>query len=537
MTLQNDPSNPPTTVSTRPVPGFARLRKLTTSMFGTPNRLPSLWLALGLVLFAFTTSRWMIAAAAWLYPIFLLRFVRTQPLWRGIRLVLLGTALVLVFALQGQLELPGALYYVAVIGVSLLATLPFLIDRVIAPRLGGLLGTLVFPLAVTSVGYLHIFLPLVGSSMGDLAYTQYGNLPLLQWLSVTGLWGIDLVICWLASLVNWAWEQGFAWPRVRGMAAVYAGLLAVILVGGGARLTFFPSQARTVRVAGLSPSQALEAAVSRTLSQRISAQTWATLVSGTATSAERVRARQAVAAVFGPAYAAENNELFALSEQQASAGAKIIVWPEGAAGVLQEDEGALLARASALSRTTGTYLDMGLLVLSQQTGPSHLFLDQSVLVGPNGSVLWRYEKIHPVPGTESATTVAGPDRVPTVQTPYGRLSTVVCFDASYPGTLRQAGQAGADILLVPSNDWRETAPYDTQVATFRAIENGYALVRQASHGLAMTVDDEGQVLAATDAFTTEPRSWWRPSPCTVSTRSTRRSVTCSPGSPSGACWR
>ena len=52
--------------------------------------------------------------------------------------------------------------------------------------------------------------------MDNPAYTQYGNLPLLQLLSVTGLWGIDFLMSWLASVVNWAWERGFAWPRVRG---------------------------------------------------------------------------------------------------------------------------------------------------------------------------------------------------------------------------------------------------------------------------------------------------------------------------------
>ncbi len=502
MTIQH---TSPSTPATRQAKGFATLQKLVARVLARPDRLPYFWLALGIMLFAFSTSRWMIAAAAWLYPIFMLRFVRTQPLLKGILLVLLGTVLVLVVELQGQLELPGALYYVGVVGMSIFATLPFLIDRAIAPRLGGLLGTLVFPFAVTTVWYLHIFAPLLGSSMGDLAYTQYGNLPLLQLLSVTGLWGIDLLMCWLASLVNWAWERGFAWPKVRGVAAAYAGLLAVILVFGGARLTFSPSQASTVRVAGVSPSQALQAMVSRALNQQVPQQTWATLVSNTATPAERARARQTVAAVFGPAYMAENDDLFALSEQQARAGAKIIVWPEGGSGVLQEDEGALVAQASAQARASGTYLDMGMLVLLQQTGPSHIFLDQIILVGPSGSVIWRYEKIHTVPGTESATTVAGADRVPTVVTPYGRLANVVCFDAAYPGTLRQAGQAGADIMLVPSNDWRETAPYDTQVATFRAIENGYSLVRQASHGLAMTVDYEGNVLAATDAFTTDPQ--------------------------------
>ncbi len=82
---------------------------------------------------------------------------------------------------------------------------------------------------------------------------------------------------------------------------------------------------------------------------------------------------------------------------------------------------------------------------------------------------------------------------------------MICFDADFPGTLRQAGQAGADIMLVPSSDWREIDPYHTQVATFRAIENGYSLVRQTGNGLAMTVDYEGNVLSASDYFTSDPQ--------------------------------
>jgi apolipoprotein N-acyltransferase len=117
-------------------------------------------------------------------------------------------------------------------------------------------------------------------------------------------------------------------------------------------------------------------------------------------------------------------------------------------------------------------------------------------------VVWRYQKTHPAPGEPESP---GNGLVPTVQTPYGRLSNVICADADYPSTLRQAGQARADVMLVPSNDWREIDPYHTQVATFRAIENGYALVRQASNGLSMTVDYEGNVLASSDFFTSDPQ--------------------------------
>jgi apolipoprotein N-acyltransferase len=368
---------------------------------------------------------------------------------------------------------------------------PYLLDRVLARRLGGLLGTLVFPLAVTTVSYLFALVNPAFGTFGNPAYSQYGNLPLLQLVSVTGLWGIDLVMSWLAGLFNWAWEQGFAWPRVRGNAALYTGLLALVLLFGGARLALFPAQGSTVRVAGISPSPALLAAADKQVSQNINMEA---LMSGMYTQAQRELIRQA--------YAPVSDELFSLSLQEARAGAKIILWPECGANVLQEDEPALLARASALARTAGTYLDMGICEMLSHPVPSRFLFDESILLDPKGLVLWRYQKAHPVPGEPFPP---GDGLVPTVQTPFGRLSNVICFDADFPGTIRQAGQAGADVLLVPGNDWREIDPLHTQMATFRAIENGFSLVRQASHGLAMTVDYEGHVLASSDFFTSDPQ--------------------------------
>jgi apolipoprotein N-acyltransferase len=80
---------------------------------------------------------------------------------------------------------------------------------------------------------------------------------------------------------------------------------------------------------------------------------------------------------------------------------------------------------------------------------------------------------------------------------------VICFDLDYPGTVRQAGQAGADLLLAPSDDWPAIDPAHSQKAVFRAIENGVALVRQTSQGLSLAVDAEGRVLAAADYFRTD----------------------------------
>jgi apolipoprotein N-acyltransferase len=456
------------------------------------DRLSYLWLALGILFFAFATVRWTIPLAAWLYPVFLLRFVRTQPLLRGILLVLLASVLELAIELQGFVAFSGALYYLAPFGFGVvfgvLFTLPYLIDRVVAPRLGGMLGTLVFPLAVTTVWYLN---DLVNPfPWGNPAYTQYGNLPLLQLLSVTGLWGIVFLMSWLASLVNWAWEQGFAWSKVRPGLLLYSGLLALVFVGGGARLAFFAPQGPTVRVAGITASRALP------LPDRpfLDTERGALFLSGKATEADRQPIRPVLAQI--------DDDLLTRSQQEARAGAKVVVWSESDAVVLQEDEAALLQQARAVAQASGIYLDMGLAVILPPSEKPPFAQESSVLIDPTGKVVWIYQK-QPIAGLETTFLAPGDGHLPTIDTPYGRLATAICSDTDIPGTVLQAGQANVDLLLRPCVDGRGLDPIHTQMATFRAIENGFSLVTQADEGLSMAVDYEGNVLAASDYFTTD----------------------------------
>ncbi len=461
-------------------------QKHTPSITSQRDRLSYLWLALGIAFFAFGWPRETIPLAAWLAPVFLLRFVRTQPLLRGMLLLLLAGVLVLEFELQGVVPIPGVFYYLSVFGGAVVGFLPYLIDRLLARRLGGLLGTLVFPLAVTTVLYLGALLSPSGTMLNP-AYTQYGDLPLMQLVSVTGLWGIVFLMSWLASLVNLAWEQGFAWSQVRPGLLLYGGLLALVFLGGGARLAFFAPQGATVRVAGVTAQHYHELLPSANFGQLLDEKT---------TEAQRQAIRPVLAQV--------DANLLMLSQQEARAGAKVVVWPESGATVLQEDEAAFLQQASAAAHASGIYLDMGLaVILPSQTPP--FGQDESVLIDPSGKIVWVYQKAHPVPGEEDLRLVPGNGQIPVVATQYGRLSTAVCFDRDFPDIIRRVGQANTDILLVPTGDWREIDPYHSQMATVEAIEAGSSLVTQASRGLSVAVDYEGHVLAATDFFTSDPQ--------------------------------
>jgi apolipoprotein N-acyltransferase len=316
----------------------------------------------------------------------------------------------------------------------------------------------------------------------------------MQMVSVTGVWGITFLLTWFASVVNWAWERGFAWPQVRVGWLLYAGVLTGVLLGGGARLAFFPPDANLVRIAGISPSQAAVVAFNRQLPPAI----LDLLLSGKATQSDRAIARSAFTTL--------DNDLLTRSQGEARAGAKIIVWPEASpvsANILQDDESTLIQQASALAQQEGIYLDMGLAVFLSDSSPPPYLKDEAVLIDPAGTVAAKYEKSHLVPFGEQNEVVRGDGNVPLVDTPYGRLSTAICFDADFPATLRQAGQGGADLVLLPSHDWQALDPQHTYDATFRAIENGYSLVRESAQGLSMTVDYEGHVLATSDYYATD----------------------------------
>src|SRR5689334_386898 len=140
-----------------------------------------LWLAVGLILSLFATNgRWDISIAAWLYPLFFLRFTRISRPFIGFCAVWLSSIIAMFFFFY-QSQLLNPLITVACLFFSTVLSLPYLLDRLLAPRISvasGLLTTLIFPLGRVICEYLVSSTPF--GSLFSLAYTQYDNLPLLQ---------------------------------------------------------------------------------------------------------------------------------------------------------------------------------------------------------------------------------------------------------------------------------------------------------------------------------------------------------------------
>ena len=437
------------------------------------DRWSYLWLLIGTAL----GFLWLLPIALWLSPIFILRFARSQKVWRGFILVVLTTFAVFALTLSDMMPMPMPIFLVTMaITALLVGGLPVLADRLLVPRLNGFVATLVYPLAVTMMDYIGAMTNPAGS-LGAQAYTQYGNLAFMQLLSITGMWGIVFLVSWLGPVVNWAWERGFQWQKIWRGAAVFVTVLLLVLFYGQVRLAYADMPTETVRMHGINPVNASQ--TWGEMNQLIAEEGWQAMREKTAET---------------------HNIYFEDSIREARAGAQLVHWPEMAVMVAKEDEAAFVARAQQISQEEGVYLAMAIGV--QYEGDSSLWENKLIITAPSGEVVLEHYKY----GNQSAEGFKPGDAIlRAFETPFGTVSGIICNDTNHQEVLTQAGRNGTDILLSPSLEFPAIDPMHAYMAIYRAIENGVTLVRQADNGRSLVADPYGHILAEVDFFASSDR--------------------------------
>lgn len=434
------------------------------------------------MLLPFTFFQTVIPVAAWLAPVFLLRFARTQRARVALPVLAAVGYGATLFALREFFAFADLLVW-ALGGAAIV--LAYGADKMAAGRLRGLPRTLVFPAVDTAAGFL---LSLDQSSpfgsWGATGYTQVSNLPLAQSASIVGVLGVSFLILWTAPVINDLWERRFDLRATRSVVVPFVVVLVGMLVYGGVRLALFAPSAPTVQMAALAPDRDLD-------TEREAAA--ATVDRGSAAARDRF-SDQHLAPVL--------DDLFVRTRRAARAGAKVVAWSEAAGYVFKEDERPFLDQAAAVAREERIYLEVGMIFLLPTTEfPTNE--NRSILIAPSGDVLWDYDKSTMVPGDGNAP---GSGELPVVDTPYGRLSVAICFDADFPWLVRQAGRADVDVLLVPSSDWAAPAAAHADMAVLRAIENGVSILRPTRKGISAAIDPHGRTLARSDYFTADDQT-------------------------------
>ena len=412
----------------------------------------------------FTGGRWNIPLAAGVGAVLTLRYYRasTRPVADFFLLsVLVGIAGALAWngVAPPVVTAPLPTAVIPVTG-ALVGMLVFVLDRWVHHRVGATtLASLVFPAAWTAVDTLTTGGAEVGT-FGSQAYTQVGT-PVIQLAAFGGLPLVVFVVGWCASLIALLWERGAATPRTAWAAVAVVGL---VLIGAVARPLLAPTAERVVRIAGVSlPNGAVNDAL----------------------------ALEADSAEFVAAVAATHRHLAGEAERLA-ADADLVVFPEAAAFGTGADIAGLRATLAEVARRNGVWI-----VLPTVTVDTSPVANRVEVLDPRGEVVLTHVKYG---GNVFEGSLRGDGRLAVVDTPFGRLSAVICWDADFPDVVRQAGAQGVDLMVIPANDWFEVRRIHAEMAVVRAIENGMAVVRQTGSGVSLTADAHGRRYSDVDSF-------------------------------------
>jgi apolipoprotein N-acyltransferase len=157
-------------------------------------------------------------------------------------------------------------------------------------------------------------------------------------------------------------------------------------------------------------------------------------------------------------------------------------------------------------------------------GGQDVMYNSAFLVGPDTTVLGRYDKIHLVPFGEYIPLrrllffldklVAGigdfrsGEAYTVMAIPQGRFAVLICFEGIFPDLVRHFVRHGAQFLVNITNDaWFGYSPASYQhlsMVVFRAVENRLPIVRAANTGISAVIDPTGRLSQQTDLFV---RTW------------------------------
>ena len=156
-----------------------------------------------------------------------------------------------------------------------------------------------------------------------------------------------------------------------------------------------------------------------------------------------------------------------------------------------------LAALRELAAKTGVWVLIGSLALNTEDADGR-FANRSFLIGPDGSIVAWYDKIHmfdvKVTAEETYRESAGyrpGNRAVLAKTDFAILGMTVCYDVRFPHLYRQLAQAGAEVLTVPAAFAPTTGAAHWEVLLrARAIETGCFVLAPAQTGTHPTI--EGQ---------------------------------------------
>ncbi|MBX7148269.1 apolipoprotein N-acyltransferase [bacterium] len=348
-----------------------------------------------------------------------------------------------------------------------------------------------FTILMVTMDFCRTYFPVGGFPWAMPAYSQGSFLQYFEWVDVTGMYGLNLLIylinALLADILFHVFEK-----RREGMVVRAVVLLVIVVFSVFLNLA---RKASTFDDVAQNDNGVLTALVQGNISQDMK---WNVRV------------------------AKENvDEHLKLTEKATEEGAELAIWPETAYPFtvnLKDD-----TDFPYLFWRGRTVLPMPLYVGAvsiQEDGVAQLVYNSSFYLDTKAQIKSIYHKRHLVPFGEyipfkeylsfaRRLTVAVGDFTPgkePVVVEHGRLKlgALICYEDIFPDLARSQTRAGSNVLANLTNDaWygNTSAPYQHLVfSQMRALENRRYLLRATNTGLTAVINPHGMVEATLPPF-------------------------------------
>jgi apolipoprotein N-acyltransferase len=311
-----------------------------------------------------------------------------------------------------------------------------------------------------------------------LGYSQTTVLPIAQLASITGVYGVSMLVASVSAAVVLAARRRYT------PLGVALAIVLMIASWGSRRVTAneLTRAGDPIRVG---------------------------LVQGNVDQAIKWNPANA-AAIF--------DDYIRYTRQTIMQGASLVLWPESSTPFMFEEDPVGADRLRAIARQAHVTLLFGSDQIEK--GSPEKYFNSAFAIRSDGTTAGVYRKMHLVPfgeyvplqrllffagplTKEVGTFSAGltPELLPIDD---HKASVAICYEVVYPSLVRQFVAAGSELLTTITNDaWfgRTSAPYQHfEQASMRAIEEGRYLVRAANTGVSGIVDPYGRVIERTDIY-------------------------------------
>ncbi len=433
------------------------LLSILTQGFNVSKFNPHWYLAIGVAIMALTHMTFSIEVLAWVSSVPFLIYLSLTQGWKSRLTFFLALVLAwsLVVAKIISDPIPLILVFLYSIPISLFHLPGYLIWSRFKNQKYALF---LFPVIMIIMEWIqYTFTPL--ASWGVAAYTMHDNVSLIQSVSLFGVAGLSFLIYWInVSIANIIIKRKtaistFQLPLI---------MLFCLIVFGSIRYDFSKANGiDTVSVAAVGTDSE---------------------VSGLPLPSKEINEQN-------------KRTLFKRTRTAADGGAKIISWNEAALFIMPEEEKEWIKSIQELA------IELNITLVASYVTPisqnPFSYENKYQFIDSSGSITHSYLKHQPVPGEPA---VQGKSPLKVVDVTGTKIGAAICYDYDFPYLAKEFGELGSDVVIIPSSDWRGIDPLHTEMAAFRAVEQGHSVLRSTRFGLSAAVTPYGEMVSQMSSF-------------------------------------